>query len=158
MWKCLLFISHSATFVLPIRAAKTLSGVSSAYRLKQVSTHLFYQTGRVACNCSLGFWKIPLVYRVGISFRSPFYPWKRDRCKWLVFVFKYNRYWYKTVTYYSLIGNVNILLLFFLLWSKDSFISFHETFKLTFRRKITVVRRLTDISYNNLYSNNNVQF
>lgn len=75
-----------------------------------------------------------------------------------VFVFKYNRYWYKTVTYYSLIGNVNILLLFSLLWSKDSFISFHETFKLTFRRKITVVRRLTDISYNNLYSKNNVQF
>lgn len=74
-----------------------------------------------------------------------------------VFVFKYNRYWYKTVTYYSLIRNVNILLLFFL-WAKDSFISFHETFKLTFRRKITAVRRLTDISYNNLYSKNNVQF
>lgn len=153
MWKCLLFISHSATFVLPIRAAKTLSGVSSAYRLKQVSTHLFYQTGRVASNCSLGFWKIPLVYCVGISFRSPFYPWKRDRCKWCGFCFQIQS---------LLVQDSDILMsifyCFFFLWSKDSFISFHETFKLTFRRKITVVRRLTDISFNNLYSNNNVQF
>lgn len=36
------------------------------------------------------------------------------------------------------------------------FISFLESLKLTFLRKITVLRRLADISYTNLYSKNNV--
>lgn len=35
-------------------------------------------------------------------------------------------------------------------------ISFLESLKLTFLRKITVLRRLADISYTNLYSKNNV--
>lgn len=45
----------------------------------------------------------------------------------------------------------------YLLFFNSSFlISFLESLKLTFLRKITVLRRLADISYTNLYSKNNV--
>lgn len=151
MWKCLLFISHSATFVLPTRAAKTLSGVLSAYRLKRVCTNLFYHTGRVASKSTLEVWKILLVYRVSISFRSPTHLWKNVVAS-DAFSPKYNRYLFKKVTYYSLIRNANIFAFFY----SSFFLSFLESLKLTFLRKITILRRLADISYTNLYSKNNV--
>lgn len=92
-----------------------------------------------------------LVYCLGVYFICE----KEIDVSDVVFVFKYNCYWYKIVIYYSLIRNVNILLFFFF-WIKDSFIFFYEIFKLIFWCKIIVVCCLIDISYNNLYFKNNV--
>lgn len=48
---------------------------------------------------------------------------------------------------------MQIYLLFFI---HLFFLSFLESLTLTFLRKITILRRLADISYTNLYSKNNV--
>lgn len=48
---------------------------------------------------------------------------------------------------------MQIYLLFFI---HLFFLSLLESLKLTFLRKITILRRLADISYTNLYSKNNV--